>query len=125
MRYVNKSNVTCKYTKATLPILKRGIQDHAFREIARTVSSSCIIGRPNLIAEGSVPFKYYRRVLIRALADDPSHPLGTETTEDTVRTHLSSRDETIPDFAQVLRESMTTIGRATPGLTSSPISSKQ
>lgn len=106
MRYVTKSNASHKFIDTSLPLLMRGIQDHARGEIARTVSSSCLATGP-APDTGNKPFTFvkFKETLIVALErDPPGIDEGTFSLRDLYDN--SGYDEARPDLAQTLRESI-------------------
>ena len=114
MRYVDKYNATRKYTNLASPILKRSIQDHAIGEITRCILLCCMdrtyldVNLKNLLVEkkGPVNFKIFRRVLVLALAQNPSESLGNDVDEHVVWDHYNNRDGTKSDLAQALYEEL-------------------
>lgn len=110
--------LTHKYDETTVPVLHRAIQDHAFGEISRTVFHSCLdsldlSSNPRIESNlkrlqhgGGVSFRTYKQVLICALAEDPSQPLGAGTDEKLVTQYYYNQEGTLRDLGQILREAM-------------------
>ena len=110
--------LTHKYDKTTVPVFNRAIQDHAFGEISRTVFHSCLdsldlssdprieYNLKRLQQGGGVSFRTYRQVLICALAEDPSQPLGAGTDEKLVTKYYYNEDGTLRDLGKILCDAM-------------------